>query len=267
MGNNYTKTIIEAELLLTGESPGIAEVNELNVFLNEQLKKRESYWGDGLLMSEAVTFISGAGKVGKSTFALNLALSLATGKSFLGFEIPQPVKVLFLQQEINEFNLQKRFKKMCNKIKVDNGKFYCATCNLKLDNENDFSRLKSFIEEINPDVVILDPLYKFFLGLDENSSKEVKLLLDKLDMISKQYGVALVIIHHHKKSNGNEKFGSYQMRGSSTLFDYGDSYIILNKDSKDKILRVDFELRNAENPEPLFIKTNKALWFDIVDRY
>ena len=52
------------------------------------------------------------------------------------------------------------------------------------------------------------------------------------------------------------------MRGSSTLFDYGDSYLTMNpyKDS-DNFARLTFELRNAPPVKPLIIiRDDNVLW-------
>ncbi|MFA5858425.1 MAG: AAA family ATPase [Elusimicrobiota bacterium] len=237
---------------------------EINNFLAKEIQEEGSFWGDGLITPKGTTFITGSAKIGKSTFALNLALSLAMGKDFLGFRIPGPKKVLFLQQEISEFHLQKRLKRMSKGLKIPENRLYCMTCNFKLDMHADIMELKKYIAQIKPDVVVFDPMYKFFLTLDENSSKEIKLLLNEFDKLTREFGIALVIIHHHKKSNGTEKYSPGMIRGSSTLFDYGSSYVILNKSGQfSNHLRVDFELRNAENPGNVFINMTDALWFKV----
>ncbi len=49
----------------------------------------------------STTLIYGAEKSGKSWFALLVALSLASGQNFNGYEIPEPKKVLYLSSELS----------------------------------------------------------------------------------------------------------------------------------------------------------------------
>lgn len=91
---------------------------ELNKFLTLDLLRKESLCGDGLLDPQSITVIGGGSKIGKTIFALNLGLSLAQGKPYLGFPIISPVRVLFIQQEVRDVSVQKRLKSMLAGISI-----------------------------------------------------------------------------------------------------------------------------------------------------
>ena len=136
---------------------------------------------------------------------------------------------------------------------------------IKIDNDIGIRTLKEWVSTIKPQILILDPLYKFH-NRNENSSQEMLTVIDELDRLRQDYGLAIIIIHHHRKPQQGERLGAEQLRGSSVLFDYGDSYLTLNyyKKKRQGILRLDFELRNAESPSPISIKRNSNLWYEVI---
>jgi len=238
---------------------------ELNEFLALDLPQKESYWGDGLLEPSSISVIGGGSKIGKTIFAFNLGLSLAQGSPFLGFPINSPVKVLIIQQEVRDCSVQKRLKLMLANRKIPSDAFYYKGMGgLKLDTDTGIRQLHGWVKTLRPQVLILDPLYKFH-NQNENSAQEMLRIVDALDNLRRMYGLSIVFIHHHRKPQQGEQFGAQQLRGSSVLFDYGDSYITLNYHKKGQdLLRVDFKLRNAESPPSLFIKRNSELWYEVV---
>src|SRR5579862_8829135 len=87
-------------LLLTSVSELIAKAPERFPFLVE-----------GLLLDVGVSFISGSPKVGKSTFARQLACDIVDGGKFLDrFPVLLPGSVLYLSLEGNSVVPQMHFK-------------------------------------------------------------------------------------------------------------------------------------------------------------
>ncbi|MCX5687369.1 MAG: AAA family ATPase, partial [Candidatus Omnitrophica bacterium] len=221
-------------------------------------EKIESIWGDGIINYDSKTIISGMGKLGKSNFVMNLGLCIATGRDFLNIRVIKKSKVLYIQQEISSHALYARLKLMLESIgEVDKENF--TICNVRgfdILNASHFSQLEKWIREKGYEVVMFDPLYKFH-NKEENSTQAMKQVFDKFDELIDKYKISIIIVHHHGKG---EKQGGHVLRGSSTIFDWGDSYIIL-KSSGDSI-EVTWELRNAANPRPLKIKLNNNLYYE-----
>ncbi len=237
---------------------------DVKEFLVKEFPNSESYWGDGIIDPVSKTVISGAGKLGKSNFALNLAISMARGTPFLNISITRKLRVLYMQQEISQKNFQKRLKLILEDVILDDGYFVCNTIRgLNIMNKDHFAELISWLEEKKYDVIIFDPIYKLH-NMEENSSKDMKNLTDIFDWIIDQFKVAIILIHHHHKFNFKEGTGSHQLRGSTVLFDWGDSYLILNPTRRKKELKLEWELRNGEDPPSLLLRRNKNLWYEVV---
>jgi hypothetical protein len=57
------------------------------------------------------------------------------------------------------------------------------------------------IREQHFEVVIIDPVYKFLLGKEENSNGVVANVLEDLTEFCGELGVSLIYVHHHSKGN------------------------------------------------------------------
>lgn len=233
---------------------------EVNEFLQkaENIEK-ESIWGDGIIDYKSKIIVSGKGKIGKSIFILNLCLALSNGKDFLGIPVPKKNKILYLQAEISEINLAKRLQLMKNQIAAIQPQSFLIHTIKRFDilNEKHFLQLEVWLCGNNYDVVVFDPLYRFH-NKEENTSGDMKKVFDRFDEVIDKYNSTVIIVHHHGKGRAE---GGHQLRGSSTIFDWGDSYIMLNK--KNKHVDVEWELRNAENPQSLAISWNENLWYEL----
>jgi len=234
---------------------------DYTAFRSIQFPERESYFGNGIIDPKSKIIISGPAKLGKTIFALNIALSLATGKSFLNIPVRRKVRVLYLQAEVNEARIQERLRYMEQHTDIpENGYFVCHTIKgFKVLNEIHFSQLESWLEKGNFDVVFFDPLTRFH-NQEENSAKEMNVVLDRFDELIEKFSVSVVAVHHHRKTRDYEKHGTQQVRGSTVIVDWGDSYITLNK-HKD-VFELKWELRNVENPDDLLL-VRDGLWYEV----
>lgn len=231
-------------------------------FITKDIAQADNLWGDGILQPMSRLFVGGQSKIGKSFFVINLALSLASARPFLNFPVPRPLKMLLLQSELTDRNLQLRLQKMTDGMEgVPDNLYIKSIRGMKLDNESDCMKLSGILDTIKPDVLCIDPLACFHT-LDENSASEMRTLLDNLDRLITKHKMALIISHHHRKPSQFENQGGGQLRGSSVLFDWGDSYITMN-DSGGNARSVLFTLRNAQSPPKMIIGLNDRLLYEV----
>jgi RecA-family ATPase len=136
--------------------------------------KPEAIIGDGILNAQSLLLIAGQQKAKKSFLAMNLAVAIAAGKSFGGFTIPRPRRVLVLSAEGGHHSNKDRLIKMSQNIKglADDALYSDFICRWKLDQGPDVEELRATIDDIKPDVVVIDPLVKYHLK-DENSAEEM----------------------------------------------------------------------------------------------
>jgi len=131
---------------------------------------------------------------------------------------------------------------------------------MKLDSEGGQKMLMRAMDAIEPNVLILDPLYKL-LGGDESSSQDMGVITDFLDEVIEGYNCSILILHHPGK---DIKKGG---RGSSVLEDWVDSAIEMRKTSKKgEALSVKLTpklLRHAELPPESIEATMVDFEFEI----
>ena len=238
---------------------------------------RRWMFGRWLLRGE-VTAIIAPGGVGKSTFVSGVALSLASGREFLGktvWEGPRAVWIWNLEDDKTE--LERSIlacglyhgvtKDDCeHRLFVDSGleKRLCTAIEgergLEII-EPVYGNLKAEIEARKIDVLTIDPFVKSH-EVDENAN----VLIDKIGARWKQLahdtGCSIVLVHHTKKMGGRE-VRAEDSRGAVALVNVarstltinpmtaedGDKFGITDRAERRTLVRVDDDKPNRAPPE------------------
>ena len=240
-------------------------------FVERPIPVTEAVVSAGMLPRGGSMFIGGEAKRWKTMLGQNLAICVAAGRPFLGFGVPAPRRTLYLQQEVAEAQVQKRLRTMLQSVatthRIEPGTLHILNVRgLKLDTPGGVRRLDRLLRGLRPEMVIFDPFYKIH-NSNENKTDEMAALCDRLDKLMADHEHATVIIHHHAKPGLERREGAQQLRGSSVLFAWGDSYLTINRYGEPKARRIKlaFELRNAESPDPMILQFDPlTLWFDVV---
>jgi hypothetical protein len=237
----------------------------------------------GLLPKGGRLLVTGAPKVGKSIFAQNLALSIASGIPFLarggfaGFKIawddPQHRapghRVLLLDRELSKRSLYDRLNTLMDgrpgyqaaedKLLIDHD------FALRLDADNAAGQLINLIQANSAEVIILDTAYKFFAG-DMENAKSVATAFAALDKAIQETGVSVVLTHHHRKGGSNgarsEAPSPDQVMGSFLWTGWPNGTVLLN--FKERSVSNPYDViasfaafRDAAAPEPLLLSRTK----------
>lgn len=160
--------------------------------------------------------IIGKPKVGKSLFALQLALSVASGRDFLDFRTDRPRRVLLAQFEMPSECMHERIRTMTNSMRIYPGEI---GDNLMLVNGRGraagaWNHIFNLIEEYGIELVIFDPLHKIIDGSDR-LPEHVNPVLKRIDRITAQTGAALAYVHGDVKST--DKSRPIKDRGSGSF--------------------------------------------------
>jgi hypothetical protein len=218
----------------------------------------EHLWGSG-----AVGVIGGAPKACKSWLALELAVAVASGRPCLGgFAVPDPGPVLVYAAEDAPLQVRQRIEQLCL---ARGAPFHALELHLilepglRIDRPEPVERLRATLARHRPRLLILDP-YVRLQGADENNATEVAAILATLREISRTFSLALLLVHHARKSPGSS--GGQALRGSSDFHAWGDSNLYLRRRADDLILTI--EHRGAPAPPPLaLILASDPLRLDI----
>jgi RecA-family ATPase len=176
--------------------------------LQPQLPMR--YIVEKLIACGSVNLFYGEPGSKKTYVLISLGVNAAMGKNWIGFNIPQPVKVLIIDEDSGERRLTLRLGAA---IRGEIGDEtlpieYVSLAQFKLDNPDDVTIVKALIESSGAQLVIIDALADVMDG-DENSKEFVQPVFIALRKIAEQTDAAIIIIHH------SNKVGGY--RGSSAM--------------------------------------------------
>lgn len=163
--------------------------------------------------------------VGKTTLLLGMAVSIATGRPFLGRKTEKTGSVLYVPAE-GWRGLPKRLHAQLEhhgiaESDVPNLYIVKQTPNLLLDEIDDEeeslgSEVMAAIETwrpVNPELIVIDPLNFAMDGGDENSARDMSKVCRSAGLIRDELGCAVVFAHHTNKDNRSER-GSSVLRGA-----------------------------------------------------
>ena len=119
---------------------------------------------------------------------------------------------------------------------------------LRLDLEQDRHALEQTLQDIQPRLLLLDPLVRLH-RLDENSAADISGLLGFLRHLNRQHDLAVILVHHMAKRARQDP--GLALRGSSDLFAWIDSACYLAR--RGQQLRLSVQHRAAPAPEPMLL--------------
>ena len=224
--------------------------------------------------------LGGAPKVGKSDFLINLLVHAAAGVPFLRFAPPRPLRVFYLQAEIQYHYLRERLKN----LRIDPAVLVHARDNLvatpKLRMLLDQNGLALSIAAIAehfptepPDIICIDPLRNLFdggpEGDGENDNTAMLFFLQQRvealrDAVAPDAG--LIICHHTKKLQKRQLLEDpfMALSGASALRSfYTSGMIMFRPDEEQPERRLEIELRNGPAIDAMLVDKRGGRWVEI----
>ena len=181
---------------------------------------------DGLFRKGRKGILTADSKAGKSFFAIELAVCVASGRPFLGRQCVKS-KVCYFNYEIEEKEFMQRVKDVAKGLGIAISEFID---NLKIVHMRGMSiplarmagniialLLNEYKETREAfSLLILDPIYKITAG-DENSAEAVGKFCNNLDKIASETGCAIFYTHHHAKGDQGGKKAMDRGSGSGVF--------------------------------------------------
>lgn len=210
----------------------------------------DQVWGDG------VGILGGPPKCAKSWCGLDMAVSIASSTPFLDrFPVRDSGPSLVYLAEDALPQVRSRIAGICLHRGLDLAALDLHVITapaVRLDQEPDQKRLATTLEHLSPRLLLLDPLVRLH-RLDENSSADISALLGYLRELQRRYGVAIVVVHHMRKSVRSHL--GQALRGSGDLHAWNDHGAYLTRTGPNgDLLRLTLEHRAAPAIEPLDLR-------------
>jgi len=209
---------------------------------------------ENLWLDSGVGLLGGQAKVCKTYLAAELAIAVASGSPALGsYPTHGCGPVLFYGAEDNPAALRRRFEGLAESRGCDFQSlpvFLIDAPVLRLDTPEDLRRLRAAIDQCQPRLLVLDPFVRLVGNIDENSAADVSAVLGSLRAIQREKDVAILLVHHARKSPAANPNQAY--RGSSDFAAWSDSNLFITRRGDRLTLAV--EHRSARSPESISMK-------------
>ncbi len=224
--------------------------------------------------------LGGAPKVGKSDLLISWLVHMAAGQPFLGFTPPRPLRIFYLQAEIQYHYLRERMQQITlpPSLMVAARDNLVATPKLKmlLDTEGSV-HVAQAIRRAFPaepvDIICIDPIRNLFDGGPEGGGENdnaamMFFLKDRVEVLRDHINpdCGVVLVHHTKKlSKQQVKDDPFlALSGASALRGFYTSGLILHRPEEDNSQRkLEIELRNGPALAAKIIDKVKGEWVEI----
>ncbi|XGA08497.1 MAG: AAA family ATPase [Wolbachia endosymbiont of Xenopsylla cheopis] len=262
------------DFLTTGQKIPFFSVKE---YLDDQAPTPEDIISPRILTQRGLLVLGGPPKVGKSDFLISWLVHMAAGVPFLDMAPNRPLKIFYLQTEIEYHYMKERLQSLqLNPELLD-----IAASNLMITPKVQLSFNDEEIDEIQdtvkrffkPDIIAIDPLRNVFSEYgNENDNSSMLFFLQKTiarlhHAINPDAG--MIITHHTKKLSKKmleeDPFQSLSGAGSLRGF-YTTGLVMFKPDENDTTRQIVFELRNGECVPSKLVDKTYGSW-QLVDQW
>lgn len=192
-----------------------------------------SYVIDDWISEGGKFVIGGASLSGKSFLAIHMAMCIATGGAFFGNKIMKTGLVIYQAGE-GETGIRKRFRAWRQHFGVKKGQQVPVyIIEQKIDIFNPNADTAPFIEEISGisrtynvplRAIFIDTLAKASIGADENSGKDMGVVMSNIDRIHAAFPQASTGLVHHLNAGGTK------LRGHTSVYANVDQVVLVTRE-------------------------------------
>lgn len=215
----------------------------------------------------------------KSTLAVEMALSLATGVPFLGhYEVTRYASdghVLIVQEENSLASLRRMVARICaarglgDLHERDHGMWefvhrrgtnlnvsHLSLERFDLTDQVQVKRLGDFCNRKQVRYVFFDPVYLMIGDSDENSGRDLRKVLLALTWLKEETGAASILVHHTGKAT--DRRGGRALLGHTYL--HGWMADGMFPTVSNGVVTVEHKMREMPRPEPDVLMIDPTTW-------
>lgn len=253
---------------------------DLKTFLALQTPAKEPIIHGLISRRDLIGFV-GRRRHGKTTFTLNLGVSIATGKPLLGYDIDRPYRVAAFLLEDDTGEIQDKVRIVVNGSTAiyDNlfmftrEYFYKLKLAISIEEPGFVACIKDLCDQAKPDVVILDNASQL-VGGDLNSQTKTHHLADLCRELCYRFNCAVIVPAHPRKVNeftpsllsDPERFFE-EIMGSSHFANSFGSLWGIQRSPEDLTHFVGGQQRLTGFQNALAMRKRDDGWFELTDNY
>ena len=252
----------------------------LGALLDDRSPMPDDIIAPRVLTPGGLLVLGGAPKVGKSDFLISWLVHMAAGVPFLGFMPPRPLRIFYLQAEIQYHYLRERMQQ----IGLPQGVIaaardtFVATPKLKiLLNEDGVTRITEAVRaafpDAPPDILCIDPIRNLFDGGPdgggENDNTAMMFFLkDRVEVLRDAVNpdAGIILAHHTRKAAKQQVKDDpfLALSGASALRGFYTSGLLMHRPDEDStVRRLEIELRNGPALVGKFIDKVNGAWVEL----
>lgn len=260
--------------------PSTIPAHTLGALLDDTSPMPDDLIGPRLLTPGGMLVLGGAPKVGKSDFLISLLVHAAAGAPFLRFTAPRPLRVFYLQAEIQYHYLRERLQQLrldpAIVARARDTLVVTPKLRMLLDDQGVplvAAAIRAAFPDAPPDIICIDPIRNLFdggpAGEGENDNAAMMFFLQSRvealrDQVAPEAGI--ILAHHTKKlSKQQVKDDPFlSLSGASALRGYYTSGAILFRPDEEQTEReLHVELRNGPGLEPMLVDKRGGAWVEL----
>lgn len=185
------------------------------------------YIVEDVVQADALGTIFGPSGVGKTHFCLDLCFCIACGLPWFGYDVhARPVTYVAREASGGLTNRLRALELSYPGTPPANILFVLDDVPFNLFHSDDIDRLVARIrdEGCENGLIVFDTFAAAAAGIDENSGKDMTVVIANLQLLKKETGCTVIIVHHTGKTDGKG------MRGHSSMHAAMDFVIELRRD-------------------------------------
>lgn len=256
--------LVEPAKPLVGNLPVPLAVKSVRQLINENPDLRRPVI-HGLLREGETMNVIASPKVGKSWLVTDLALAVATGRTWLEtFECEQG-DVLLVDNELHSETSANRIPKV---MKARGIALYDIADRVFVANVRgrlkDIYGLGEYFQQLPPGrfkLIALDAFYRFMpRDTDENDNGTMAQVYNVLDSFAARLGCAFALVHHSSKGNQSGKSVTDVGAGAGSQSRATDTHLILRPHEQDDVVVIDAAVRSWPPLSPRCLRWTFPVW-------
>lgn len=211
---------------------------------------------DGLIRRGETANIISAAKVGKSWLSLGMALSVASGRDWLGRPTREG-QVAIVDNELRPSNLAFRLQTVCHAMAIPEGVLDRVKVLSLRGQLRSIYELWDSLESIQGEdysLLVLDAMYRAIPeGVSENDNAQMAGVFNIIDSYAMNLDLAITMIHHSSKGDQSGKSVTDVGSGAGSISRAADTHLILRPHEQDDCAVMEGACRSFPPIKPMTV--------------